>query len=144
VHVVASSIIIHKPTRTFAGDHPALLIICWRKKMVVRKKMGRSPCFLAFEADIPAERAGAGGGQGGGENLQMGKVKKKGAKGPLRKQKGWEAADWPAGDQAELERHPPPDTGAQPLQLFSKKVREEASEPQQQGMEAQEQAAPRR
>ena len=57
----------------------------------------------------------------------MGKVRKKGAKTSSRKQKGWEECDGPA-------------VSAPPLQLFSKKMRKEAVEQQQQGAESQEQA----
>ena len=75
--------------------------------------------------------------------MQMGKVRKKGAKTSSRKQKGWEEGDGPATarDQARPD-HPPPEpaVSAPPLQLFSKKLREEAGEQQQQGAESQEQA----
>jgi hypothetical protein len=49
------------------------------------------------------------------------------AKTSSRKQKGWEECDGPA-------------VSAPPLQLFSKKMRKEAVEQQQQGAESQEQA----
>ena len=142
MHFVASSI-IYPINNLSPGDLQALYAVRLAslrfamKNVVCNGKNSDAPPF--FEADIQRPLSRCRERQGRTANLRMGKVKKKGAKGPLRKQKGWEAA---AGDQAELERHQQPDKGAQPLQLFSKKVREEASEPQQQGMEAQEHAAP--